>query len=331
MATAETANLENESDQAGRAAGACAMVLFGAAGDLTKRKLVPALFNLVKAKLLPKDFAVLGVSVDDLTLEQFRAQVTGFLPAEDRGTENWQWFVERLFYQRGEFSNPETYTTLASRLNDLDRDRHTAGNYMFYLATSPKFFGEIVQRLGTAGLTHEENGGWRRVIIEKPFGHDLESANVLNDVVRGVFDEKSVYRIDHYLGKETVQNILVFRFSNSLFEPVWNRNYIERVEITAAETVGLENRAAFYEETGALRDMVANHLLQLLALTAMEPPVAFDADSVREQKVQVFRSIRPMSVEDVERFTVRGQYGPGVIDGSGYRATGKSQAWTPAP
>jgi glucose-6-phosphate 1-dehydrogenase len=186
----------------------------------------------------------------------------------------------------------------------------------FWLGSSKSSLTE-----GAVGLNRRDHG-WTRIVLEKPFGRDLESAHALNDVVRGVFDEKTVYRIDHYLGKETVQNILVFRFSNSLFEPVWNRNYIDYVEITAAETVGVENRAAFYEETGALRDMVANHLLQLLALTEMEPPVAFDADSMREQKVQVFRSIRPMNVDDVARFTARGQYGPGVIDGKrvlGYR------------
>src|SRR5882762_7535622 len=323
MATAETANLENESDQAGRAAGACAMVLFGAAGDLTKRKLVPALFNLVKAKLLPKDFAVLGVSVDDLTLEQFRAQVTGFLPAEDRGTENWQWFVERLFYQRGEFSNPDTYTGLASRLTDLDRDRHTAGNYMFYLATSPKFFGEIVQRLGTAGLTHQDNGCWRRVVIEKPFGHDLDSAKSLNREIKGVLDENQIYRIDHYLGKETVQNIMVFRFDNAIFEPIWNRRYIDHVQITNAETVGVEQRGGYFDNAGTLRDMVPNHIMQLLSLTAMEPPVSFQADAVRNEQAKILRAVQPLDSEDVLHSSVRGQYGEGMVGGervSAYRS-----------
>src|ERR1017187_6862385 len=230
MATAETANLGSESPQAGKAAGACVMVLFGAAGDLTKRKLIPALFNLVKANLLSKDFAVLGVSVDDLTLEQFRTQVTGFLPAEDRGTEAWEWFTQRLFYQRGEFADPNTYSTLASRLSDLDRERQTACNYMFYLATSPKFFGKIVRHLGTAGLSRQENGRWRRVVIEKPFGHDLESVQALNRDIKIVLQENQIYRIDHYLGKETVQNIMVFRFDNAIFEPIWNRRYIDHVQ-----------------------------------------------------------------------------------------------------
>ena len=178
MAIADTSTLQKESDQSGRAAGACVMVLFGAAGDLTKRKLIPSLFNLAKAKLLPKDFAVLGVSVDDLTLEQFRTQVTGFLPAEDHGNEHWQWFTDRLFYLRGEFSDPNLYSTLAAKLGDLDRDQQTAGNYMFYLATSPKFFGLIVQQLGNAGLSKQDGGRWRRVIIEKPFGHNLELSGI---------------------------------------------------------------------------------------------------------------------------------------------------------
>ena len=316
MATSETANLENESSQAGKAAGACVMVLFGAAGDLTKRKLIPALFNLVKAQLLPKDFAVLGVSVDDLTLEQFRTQVTGFLPAEDRGTEHWQWFTERLFYQRGEFSDPNTYTALASRLSELDRDCQTAGNYMFYLATSPKFFGPIVEHLGTAGLSRQENGRWRRVIIEKPFGHDLESAKALNREIKSVLNENQIYRIDHYLGKETVQNIMVFRFDNAIFEPIWNRRYIDHVQITNAETVGVEQRGGYFDTAGTLRDMVPNHLMQLLSLTAMESPASFQADAVRNEQAKVLHAIQLLDSEDVLNRTVRGQYGEGMLGGA---------------
>src|SRR5947209_4555558 len=187
-------------------------------------------------------------------------------------------------------------------------------NHLFYVSTPASVAGTIIEGSGAVGLNRRDHG-WTRIVLEKPFGRDLESAQTLNDVVHGVFDEKTVYRIDHYLGKETVQNILVFRFGNSLFEPVWNRNYIDYVEITAAETLGVESRAAFYEETGALRDMVANHMMQLLTLTAMEPPVAFDADAVREQKVQVLRAIHPMTVEEVAQRTLRGQYGPGVING----------------
>ena len=322
MATAETGNLENESDQGGQAAGACVMVLFGAAGDLTKRKLVPALFNLVKAKLLPKDFAVLGVSVDDLTLEQFRTQITGFLPAEDRGTEHWQWFTERLFYQRGEFSDPNMYTALAARLADMDQDRQTAGNYMFYLATSPKFFGPIVQHLGAAGLSRQEGGKWRRVVIEKPFGHDLASAKALNAEIKSVLNENQIYRIDHYLGKETVQNIMVFRFDNAIFEPIWNRRYIDHVQITNAETVGVEQRGGYFDTAGTLRDMVPNHLMQLLSLTAMESPASFQADAVRNEQAKVLHAIQPLDSEDVLNRTVRGQYGEGIVNGEkvpGYR------------
>jgi glucose-6-phosphate 1-dehydrogenase len=313
MATAETENLGSETGQAGKAAGACVMVLFGAAGDLTKRKLIPALFNLVKAKLLAKDFAVLGVSVDDLTLEQFRTQVTGFLPAGDRGTEAWQWFTERLFYQRGEFADPNTYSTLASRLSDLDRERQTAGNYMFYLATSPKFFGQIVRHLGTAGLSRQENGRWRRVVIEKPFGHDLDSAKDLNVEIKAVLDENQIYRIDHYLGKETVQNIMVFRFDNAIFEPIWNRRYIDHVQITNAETVGVEQRGGYFDTAGTLRDMVPNHLMQLLSLTAMESPASFQADAVRNEQAKVLRAIQPLDSDDVLNLSVRGQYGEGVF------------------
>ncbi|MGZ6370875.1 MAG: glucose-6-phosphate dehydrogenase [Bdellovibrionota bacterium] len=323
MAIAETANLGSESGQSGKAAGACVMVLFGAAGDLTKRKLIPALFNLVKANLLSKDFAVLGVSVDDLSLEQFRTQVTGFLPAADQGTEAWQWFTERLFYQRGEFADPNTYSTLAARLSALDRERQTAGNYMFYLATSPKFFGQIVRQLGTAGLSHQENGRWRRVVIEKPFGHDLESAKALNREIKSVLDENQIYRIDHYLGKETVQNIMVFRFDNAIFEPIWNRRYIDHVQITNAETVGVEQRGGYFDTAGTLRDMVPNHMMQLLSLTAMESPASFQADAVRNEQAKVLRAIQPLDSDDVLNHSVRGQYGEGVLGAErvpGYRS-----------
>src|SRR5256885_4777197 len=322
MATAKTANLGSAFDQTGKPAGPCVMVLFGAAGDLTKRKLIPALFNLVKANLLPKNFAVLGVSVDDLTLEQFRAQVTGFLPAGDRGTEASEWFTQRLYYQRGEFADPSTSSTVAARLSALDQELHTAGNYMFYLATSPKFFGQIVQQLGTAGLSHQENGRWRRVVIEKPFGHDLESAKALNREIKTVLDENQIYRIDHYLGKETVQNIMVFRFDNAIFEPIWNRRYIDHVQITNAETVGVEQRGGYFDNAGTLRDMVPNHMMQLLSLTAMESPVSFYADAVRNEQAKVLHSIQPLDSEDVLHRTVRGQYGEGGVDGAsvpGYR------------
>src|SRR6202140_1543159 len=320
MATAEAANQQIEADQAGKAAGACVMVLFGAAGDLTKRKLIPALFNLVKANLLPKQFAVLGVSVDDLTLEQFRTQVTGFLPAGDRGTEALEWFTQRLYYQRGEFGDPNTYSTVVARLSALDRELQTAGNYMFYLATSPKFFGQIVQQLGIAGLSHHEDGRWRRVVIEKPFGHDLESAKTLNREIKTVLDENQIYRIDHYLGKETVQNIMVFRFDNAIFEPIWNRRYIDHVQITNAETVGVEQRGGYFDTAGTLRDMVPNHVMQLLSLTAMESPVSFQADSVRDEQAKVLHAVQLLDSEAVLHDSVRGQYGDGLVGGERVRS-----------
>jgi glucose-6-phosphate 1-dehydrogenase len=262
-------------------------------------------------------FEVLGIGRTPMSSEEFRKKM-GEEAAKSKDTRDysdsgWKDFEQRLNYIVGDINDPQFYPQMRERLAEMEK-KGSSPNHLFYVSTPASVAGPIIEGLGAVGLNRRDHG-WTRIVLEKPFGRDLESAHALNEVVQRVFYERAVYRIDHYLGKETVQNILVFRFSNSLFEPVWNRNYIDYVEITAAETVGVENRAAFYEETGALRDMVANHLLQLLALTAMEPPVAFDADSVREQKVQVFRSIRPMSVEDVARFTVRGQYGPGEIDG----------------
>ena len=302
----------------------CVLVIFGASGDLTKRKLMPGLYNLSCEGCMNPEFEVLGIGRTSMSSEEFRKK-TGEAAAKSKDTRDfsgpgWTDFETRLHYMEGDINNPNFYPQLRNRLEEMEKSG-SSPNHLFYVSTPASVAGPIIEGLGAVGLNRRDRG-WTRIVLEKPFGRDLESANMLNDVVHSVFDEQAVYRIDHYLGKETVQNILVFRFGNSLFEPVWNRNYIDYVEITAAETVGVENRAAFYEETGALRDMVANHLLQLLALTAMEPPLAFDADSVREQKVQVFRSIRPMRVEDVARFTARGQYRSGVIDGkrvSGYR------------
>jgi glucose-6-phosphate 1-dehydrogenase len=313
MATVATANQQNEYQQIGKAAGPCVMVLFGASGDLTMRKLVPALYNLAKAKLLPKDFAVLGLSHDELSLEQFRDQVTHFLRAEEHGTEAWEWFTQRLYFQRGDFADPATYSQLRNRLAEVDRDRHTEGNYLFYLATAPKFFAQIIQQLGRAGLMQQENGQWRRVVIEKPFGHDLESAKALNHDIRAVLAENQIYRIDHYLGKETVQNIMVFRFDNAIFEPIWNRRYIDHVQITNSETVGVEQRGGYFDNAGTLRDMVPNHMMQLLSLTAMESPVSFHADAVRNEQAKVLHAIQPLDSEEVLHRTVRGQYGEGMI------------------
>ena len=296
---------------AGRVAGPCVFVLFGAAGDLTKRKLIPALFNLVSAKLLPDAFAVMGVSVDDLDLEGFRNQVSEFLPAKDSSA--YEWLRSRLFYERGDFGDPATFARLRERLAAIDAERQTEGNYLFYLATAPRFFSSIVQQLGQAELSRQENGRWRRVVIEKPFGSDLDSAKTLNRDIKSVLAENQIYRIDHYLGKETVQNIMVFRFDNAIFEPIWNRRYIDHVQITNAETVGVERRGAYFDTAGTLRDMVPNHVMQLLSLTAMESPVSFQADAVRNEQAKVLHSLQPLNSEDVLQNSVRGQYGEGEI------------------
>jgi glucose-6-phosphate 1-dehydrogenase len=297
----------------GKVAGPCIFVLFGAAGDLTKRKLIPALFNLVNAKLLPDSFAVVGVSVDDLDVDGFRQQVSEFLPAHTGAA--YDWLRTRLFYERGDFGDPNTFAKLRERLAAVDAGSHTEGNYLFYLATAPKFFAPVVQRLGAAGLTKQDDGHWRRVVIEKPFGTDLDSARTLNRNIKSVLQENQIFRIDHYLGKETVQNIMVFRFDNAIFEPIWNRRYIDHVQITNAETVGVERRGAYFDNAGTLRDMVPNHVMQLLSLTAMESPVSFQADAVRNEQAKVLHSLVPFNSEEVLLQSVRGQYGDGTVCG----------------
>jgi glucose-6-phosphate 1-dehydrogenase len=297
---------------AGKVAGPCIFVLFGAAGDLTKRKLIPALYNLVSAKLLPDTFAVMGVSVDDLDVEAFRKQVSEFLPAHDGAV--YDWLRSRLFYERGDFGDSNLFLKLRDRLAGIDAESHTEGNYLFYLATAPKFFASIVQQLGRAALSKQENGRWRRVVIEKPFGTDLESAQTLNRDIKSVLQENQIFRIDHYLGKETVQNIMVFRFDNAIFEPIWNRRYIDHVQITNAETVGVERRGGYFDTAGTLRDMVPNHVMQLLSLTAMESPVSFQADAVRNEQAKVLHSLVPLDSDEVLQNSVRGQYGDGIID-----------------
>jgi glucose-6-phosphate 1-dehydrogenase len=315
MAGIAQANPETALEFVGRAAGPCVFVLFGATGDLTKRKLVPALFNLAEAKLLPENFVVLGVAVDELSLEEFRRQVTGFLQAAQANPDDLRRFQERLFYERGDFADPNTFSKLRERLAAVDQDHQTQGNYLFYLATAPKFFAQIVERLGEARLSAQADAKWRRVVIEKPFGHDLDSAKALNREVKRVLQENQIYRIDHYLGKETVQNIMVFRFDNAIFEPIWNRRYIDHVQITNAETVGVERRGGYFDTAGTLRDMVPNHVMQLLSLTAMESPVSFQADAVRNEQAKVLHSIQPLSSDDVLQRSVRGQYGEGMLDG----------------
>jgi glucose-6-phosphate 1-dehydrogenase len=297
------------------AGDACLLVIFGASGDLTRRKLIPSLYNLACVGCMNPQFEVLGVGRTKMTSEEFRAKLRESAAkssdTRDFNEAHWKEFEQRLHYFAGDITDDQFYDRLRERMSDA-RKSVSKPNHLFYVSTPASVAGPIVEGLARAGLNHGE-GGWVRIILEKPFGHDLKSAQELNAIVHKSFNEKNVFRIDHYLGKETVQNILVFRFGNSMFEPVWNRNYIDYVEIMAAETVGVEGRAGFYEETGALRDMVANHMLQLLALTAMEPPIEFEADSVRGQKVQVLRSIRPMTVQEVAKRTVRGQYGPGQI------------------
>jgi glucose-6-phosphate 1-dehydrogenase len=302
----------------------CIIVIFGATGDLTKRKLIPALYDLARAGCMSGRFEVVGVARKPMTDAEFRESLRestrSSRDAREYDDVAWDFFAQRLHFLAGDITNSELYPELRKKLEEMG-EVGSAHNQLFYVSTPASLAPPIIAGLRQSKL-NQNLKGWSRIILEKPFGRDLQSARVLNKVVTDVFPEEAVYRIDHYLGKETVQNILVFRFGNSLWEPVWNRNYIDYVEITAAEKLGVENRAAFYEETGALRDMVANHLLQLLTLTAMEPPIAFDADSVREQKVQVLRSIRPMTVDEVAAKTVRGQYGPGEIDGErvpGYR------------
>jgi glucose-6-phosphate 1-dehydrogenase len=295
-------------------AGPCLMVIFGAAGDLTKRKLVPALYNLAKAQLLPKEFAVVGIARNEMTTESFREKLKAdfhtFL-SEPVDQPLVDWLIRRLYYVTGTFDDPVAYQELGAVLTSVNKEHGTAGNYLYYLATNPTFFSEIVRQLGDARLIAEQNGQWRRVIIEKPFGRDLDSARALNREITKTLDERQIYRIDHYLGKETVQNIMVFRFGNSIFEPIWNRQYIDHVQITVAETVGVEQRGLYYEEAGALRDMIPNHIFQLIALIAMEPPISFDADAVRDEKAKVLRAITPIEPEDVLTRAVRGQYGPG--------------------
>ena len=313
MSASPPAKPDSPIEYAGKAAPPCIFVLFGAGGDLTKRKLLPSLFNLVKARLLPDNFAVMGVSVDDLSLEAFRDQVSEFLPKGLGDAEPLAWIRQRLFYERGDFGDANTFSKLREQLAAIDLERNTQGNYLFYLATAPKFFASIVQQLGKASLLKEEGPIWRRVVIEKPFGQDLESAKTLNRDIKSVLPEKQIYRIDHYLGKETVQNIMVFRFDNAIFEPIWNRRYIDHVQITNAETVGVERRGAYFDNAGTLRDMVPNHVMQLLSLTAMESPVSFHADAVRNEQAKVLHSLQPLNSEEVLQRSVRGQYGDGII------------------
>ncbi|HUG14810.1 MAG TPA: glucose-6-phosphate dehydrogenase [Thermomicrobiales bacterium] len=296
------------------------MVIFGASGDLTRRKLIPALYNLALERLLPPGFSVVGVARQDMTgrgfRERMRDAVNEFSRRRPIDDAVWSSFADGISYLRGDFTEGETYQRLDDHLATLEQERGTLGNRLFYLATPPDYYDDIVAFIGAHGLaTTERETCWKRVIVEKPFGSDLETARALNRNVNNVFAEQDVFRIDHYLGKETVQNIIAFRFANGIFEPLWNRQYVDHVQITVAESLGVEGRGGYYDETGAMRDMVQNHLLQLLTLVAMEPPVELSADPVRDEKVKVLRAVRPIKPDLVRRFTVRAQYGAGYESG----------------
>jgi len=301
------------------------MVIFGATGDLTARKLLPALYNLAKSNMLSREFAIVGAARNDFSTDQFRQLMSEKLQSFATSSVDQDlkdWLLRRIYYVGGEFDDAKLYQNLAQTLEEVDKNHNTHGNYFFYLATSPVFFGQIVDQLGSSQLACEKDGHWRRIVFEKPFGNDLDSAKALNRQVRKVLTENQIYRIDHYLGKETVQNILVFRFGNGIFEPIWNRRYVDHVQITVAETVGVEKRGGYFDMAGTLRDMVPNHLFQLLSLTTMEPPISFSSDAVHDEQSKILHAIQPLSAEDVLRYAVRGQYGPGEINGEslpGYR------------
>ncbi|CCQ89967.1 Glucose-6-phosphate 1-dehydrogenase [Nitrospina gracilis 3/211] len=304
----------------------CILVIFGASGDLTRRKLVPGLFNLYQKDMLPEKFAVLGVSRTKMTDATFRKSLAeGVEDAEEKlHPEDFRKFAKALYYQSIDPGESRDYAKLAKRLKKLDESLGTNGNFIYYLSIAPSMYEIIIENLGAAGLQKEKkhDQAYKRIIVEKPFGYDLASGQVLNKKLLKVFREPQIYRIDHYLGKETVQNLLVFRFSNGIFEPLWNRNFVDHVEITAAETVGIGTRGRYYDASGALRDMVQNHLLQILGIIAMEPPPSFDSFSVRNETVKVFQSLKPITESNVEASVVRGQYTKSQINGQiipGYR------------
>jgi glucose-6-phosphate 1-dehydrogenase len=307
-------------------AGPCVLVIFGITGDLTQRLLFPALYGLARHGFLPEQFAVAGFALSSDNEEQLRARFAADLK-EAVGPDANPGLIERLTANlrlvASDFESPQGWQQLHQVLADLDRDCKTGGNCLFYLATIPEFFLSLVQRLSREGLLDEAEGRWRRVIIEKPFGHDLDSARELNRGLTQAAREDQIYRIDHYLGKETVQNILIFRFANGIFEPIWNRRYVDHVQITVAESLGVEGRGRYYDHTGALRDMIPNHLIQLLALTAMEPPSSFSPTALRNEQVKVLESVPPIDLDDCRNLVVRGQYSAGSIGGApvaGYRA-----------
>src|SRR3989441_382765 len=302
----------------------CIVVIFGANGDLTKRKLMPALYRLMYERRLSPGFAVVGVSrtpmSDDQFREKMRESVQKYLEDSPFDNDVWAGFSQGLYYMAGDNNDPAAYAQLATRLAAIEQARRTGGNVLFYLSTQPSQYGAAAKGLGAAGLAH--GNGWRRLVVEKPFGHDLASARALSQELQEVFPESEVYRIDHYLGKETVQNILAFRWGNGIFEPLWNRRYVNHVQITAAESIGVEGRGAYYQEAGALRDMIQNHLLQVMATIAMEPSGVFEPTAVRDERAKLLRSVHIMKPEEVLDNAVPGQYGPariGGVDVSGFR------------
>src|SRR5215471_17429686 len=295
----------------------CIIVIFGANGDLTKRKLLPALYRLAFDRRLAAGFAIVGISRTPLSDDQFREKMRESVKefSEDTPLDPavWNDFARGLFYVAGDIGDAALYQNLCAKLAEIENRTHTGGNVLFYLSTQPSQYASIARGIGAAGMG--KGSGWRRLVVEKPFGHDLTSAQKLSDELHEVFDEADVYRIDHYLGKETVQNILAFRFGNGIFEPLWNRRYVNHVQITGAESIGVEGRGAYYQEAGALDDMIQNHLLQVMATIAMEPSASFQATSVRDERSKLLRSIRPMTAEEVRKNTVPGQYGPASIGG----------------
>src|SRR6266705_5086981 len=302
-----------------------ALVILGASGDLTRRKLVPALWSLYAGRTLPEPFAIIGSARSEVSQDEFRRRmrdaVREFARTQPPSANVWDRFAASLSYVAGDPADPALYPQLEHAMKAIEGARFGPANRLFYFATPPSLYDAIVENLGASGLAHPQ-GGWTRIIVEKPFGHDYESARALNSQLARVFREDQIYRIDHYLGKETVQNLLVLRFANGIFEPLWNRNHVAEIQITVAETIGVETRGAYYEEAGALRDMMQNHLLQLLCLIAMEPPATFDAGPVRDEKNKVMHAIRPFDPARIREAALRGQYGPGFAGGKpvpGYR------------